>query len=143
MFEKVLLSIDQSPDSAKAVALACELAKVYGSQVLVVHGRDVPVVNPNPRPVAARVEHWETQDDAQQLVDTVVAELQGAGVHVRGQVLPGQGHIGNKILKVADDEGADLIILGSRGMSRLEEVMIGSVSHKIVHAATCPVVLAR
>jgi nucleotide-binding universal stress UspA family protein len=143
VFDLVLLSVDGSPDSDKAVGLTCQLAKVHGSQVHVVHGRDVPLVAPSGRPAPPLVERWETDEDAQELVDAAVAQLQAAGVDVRGRVLPGQGRIGYKILETAEAEGADLIVLGSRGMSRVEEVMIGSVSHKIIHMAKCPVLLVR
>jgi nucleotide-binding universal stress UspA family protein len=89
------------------------------------------------------VEHRETETDAQHLVDAAVAELQGEGVDARGQVLPGQGRVGRKILEVAEEERADLIVLGSRSMSRLEEIVAGNPSHKVVHAAKCPVLLVR
>ncbi len=142
MFEKVLLSVDSSEDSAKAVQLTRELARIHGSRVVVVHGRDV-IVNPSGRPAPPRVERWETQEDAKQLVDAAVSELQGEGVEAQGRVLPGQGQVGRKILKAAEEDGADLIVLGSRAMSRLEEVMIGSASQKIIHKAKCPVLLVR
>ena len=143
MFERILVSVDGSKDSEKAVELAAELARTYGSSVLAVHGRDVPFIAPNPRPAAARVERWETEEDAQQLLDGAVSKLREAGVNVRGEVLPGEGRIGYKILEAAEADRSNLIVLGSRGMSRVEEVMIGSVSHKIIHMAKCPVLLAR
>jgi nucleotide-binding universal stress UspA family protein len=143
MFEKILLSVDSSPDSDKAVHATSELAQVHGAQVLVVHGRDTPLVNPNVRPAPAQVERWESEETAQRIVDSAVSELKEAGVSVQGQVLPGQGHIARKILEAADENGSDLIVLGSRGMSRLEEVMIGSVANRIVHASKVPVLLVR
>ena len=143
MFERILLSVDGSPDSDKAVRLTCELARIHGSRVLVVHGPDVPLVALSGRPTPPRVERWETEQDAQQIVDRTIAELQAAGVESRGQVLPGKGRIGYKILEAAEAENAELIVLGSRGMSRVEEVMIGSVAHKIIHMAKRPVLLAR
>ena len=142
MFEKVLLSIDTSEDSEKAVRLTKELARVHGSQVLVVHGRDV-LVSPSGRPAPPRVERRETNEEAQQLVDEAVTELQGAGVHASGKVLSGQGRVGQRILEAAEENRADLIVLGSRAMSRLEEAIIGSASNKIVHTAKCPVLLVR
>jgi nucleotide-binding universal stress UspA family protein len=143
MFERVLLSVDGSPDSEKAVQVTCGLARVHGSRVLVVHGRDLPLVAPSGRPAPPLVERWETEEDAQKLVDAAVSKLQAAGVEARGQVLPGQGRIDYKILEAAESMVADLIVLGSRGMSRVEEVMIGSVAHKIIHMSKCPVLLAR
>jgi nucleotide-binding universal stress UspA family protein len=47
------------------------------------------------------------------------------------------------MLKAAEADGADLIVLGARAMSRLEEVTIGRASNKIVHAAKVPVLLVR
>jgi nucleotide-binding universal stress UspA family protein len=143
VFERILLSVDGSPDSDKAVQLTAELARTHGSRVLVVHGRDVPFVALNPNPSPPLVEGWEEEAEAQQLVDTSVSRLQAAGVDVRGQVLPGLGHVEYKILAAAEADRAELIVLGSRGMSRIEEVLIGSVSHKIIHMAKCPVLLVR
>jgi nucleotide-binding universal stress UspA family protein len=143
MFERILLSVDGSPDSGKALLLTRDLARIHGSRVLVVHGRDVPLMAPSGQPAPPMMERWETDDDAQKVVDGAVSELQAVGVTAAGEVLPGQGRIGEKILQAADALDADLIVLGSRGMSRVEEVMIGSVSHKIVHLAKCPVLLAR
>lgn len=143
MFEKILLSVDTSEDSEKAVQITKELARVHGSRVHVVHGREQPLVNPSGRTTPPVVMRVETVDEAQQLVDEAVSELQSAGVSVRGEVLPGQGRLGRRILDAAETDGADLIILGSRAMSRMEEVIIGSVSNKIVHTANCPVLLVR
>jgi len=143
MFERILLSVDGSPDSEKAVRLTAELARLHGSRVLVVHGRDVPFVALNPSPAPPLAEGWEEEEEAQQLVDRAVSRLRGAGVEVRGQVLPGLGHVEYKILQAAEADGAELIVLGSRGMSRVEEVLIGSVSHKVIHMAKCPVLLVR
>jgi nucleotide-binding universal stress UspA family protein len=143
VFELILLSVDGSEDSDKAVRLTGQLARIHGSRVLVVHGRDVPLVAPSGRPAPPLLERWETEDDAQKVVEAAVSELDAAGVDARGQVLPGQGRIGYKILEAAEAGGADLIVLGSRGMSRVEEVMIGSVSHKVIHMAKCPVLLVR
>jgi nucleotide-binding universal stress UspA family protein len=143
MFERILVSVDGSPDSEKAVKLSCELARLAGSHVVVVHGRDVPFLAPSGRPTPPAVERIESEEDARQIVQGAVSTLQGAGVSVEGRVLPGEGRIGYKILEAAEKEKADLIVLGSRGMSRVEEVLIGSVSHKIIHMAKVPVLLAR
>lgn len=142
MFERIVLSVDQSEDSDKAVRLTRDLARIHGSRVLVVHGSDV-LVSPSGRPAPPRIEHRESESEAQQLVDAAVSELQAAGVEASGRVFAGQGQLGRKILDAADEDHADLIVLGSRAMSRLEEALIGSVSNKIVHTATCPVLLVR
>jgi nucleotide-binding universal stress UspA family protein len=76
MFKKILVSVDGSPDSEKAVALTCQLARLAGSRVVAVHGRDVPFVAPSGRPAPPRVERWETEEDAQKTLDGAVSDLQ-------------------------------------------------------------------
>jgi nucleotide-binding universal stress UspA family protein len=144
MFERIVLSVDGSPDSNKAVTVAGEMALAKGSEVIVVHGRDIavaPPAPPAPLPPAQIVP--ETEDEAQRLVDEAVQELQQAGVSARGRVLPFRGRLAQQIIDTAREESADLIVLGSRGMSRLQEIVIGSVANKVIHLSPYPVLLAR
>lgn len=145
MFERILVSVDGSEDSEKAVRATNELARVHGSQVMVVHGRDLALLStPAPTaPVRPTTLDLETIEEAQSIVDTAVEALKGAGVDVRGEVLPAQGRIGQQIVEAAQVFGADLIVLGSRGMSRLQAFMIGSVADKVIRLAECPVLLER
>lgn len=145
MFERILVSVDGSEDSDKAVRATKELARVHGSQVMVVHGRDLALMStPAPTaPVRPTTLDLETVDEAQALVDTAVDEVKTAGVDVRGEVLPAQGRIGQQIVDAAKVFGADVIVLGSRGMSRIHAFMIGSVADKVIRLAECPVLLER
>lgn len=145
MFERILVSVDGSEDSDKAVRATKELARVHGSQVMVVHGRDLALMStPAPTaPVRPTTLDLETVDEAQALVDTAVDEVKTAGVDVRGEILPAQGRIGQQIVDAAKVFGADVIVLGSRGMSRIHAFMIGSVADKVIRLAECPVLLER
>ena len=145
MFERILVSVDGSPDSDKAVKAAAEIALSKGSEVIVVHGRDISVVAPPapPMPVKPPQVEPETEDEAQRLVDEALQELQDAGVSARGLVLPFRGRLAQQIVDTAREESADLIVLGSRGMSRIQQIMIGSVANKVIHLSPYPVLLAR
>ena len=145
MFERILLSVDSSQDSDKAVAVVADLAPRYGAQVLVVHGRDLRSVPPpgTSVPMPPVGVDLETQEEAQEIVDAALEVLQKAGVDARGQVLSARGHIADHILEAARDSDANLIVLGARGMSRLQQIVIGSVAHKIVQLSPSPVLLAR
>jgi nucleotide-binding universal stress UspA family protein len=144
MFERILVSVDGSPDSDKAVNATLEEARVHGSDVIVVHGRDVAIVAPPANPIAAAAEtQLESDDEAERLVDDAVRQLVEAGVKARGRVLPMAGRLGYQIVEVAEAENVGVIVLGSRGMSRLQEVLIGSVANKVIHLAKCPVLLVR
>ncbi|MFC0189357.1 universal stress protein [Fictibacillus aquaticus] len=54
-----------------------------------------------------------------------------------------QGHSGNEIVKYANEKDADLIVIGSRGLSNLKELFLGSCSHYVVQKATCPVFIIK
>ena len=53
------------------------------------------------------------------------------------------GHIAKSILEVADEEGSDMIIMGSRGLGLLKGVLIGSVSQKVIEEAKIPVMVIK
>jgi nucleotide-binding universal stress UspA family protein len=145
MFERIVVSVDGSPDSDKAVAVALDIARCHGSEVIVVHGRDYALVSPPGPGVPVRPPQVEpeSEDEAQRLVNEAVQVFQEGGVTARGVVLPMRGRLAEQIVSVAQESSAGLIVLGSRGLSRLQEMVIGSVAHKVIHLSPYPVVLAR
>ncbi|MFC7373189.1 universal stress protein [Fictibacillus iocasae] len=54
-----------------------------------------------------------------------------------------QGHPGQEIVKYANDQDAELIVIGSRGLSNLKELFLGSCSHYVVQKSTCPVFIIK
>jgi nucleotide-binding universal stress UspA family protein len=145
MFERILLSVDGSEDSDKAVRATRDLARLHGSEVFVVHGRDLAIVAPpSPQsPLPLRQAGEEDDAEARLLVDMAVAELRSGEVTASGRTFDKNGAVAPQILEAARSTGADLIVLGSRGMSRLKEIAIGSASHKIIRSADRPVLLVR
>jgi nucleotide-binding universal stress UspA family protein len=144
MFERILVSVDGSPDSEKAVAAVREEAQAHGSEVMVVHGRDLAIVAPPaPTGVPPPQAELETEAEAERLVEEALQRLREAGVNARGQVLPLRGRLANQIVEIAEAENVGVIVLGSRGMSRLQEMVIGSIANKVIHMAKCPVLLVR
>jgi nucleotide-binding universal stress UspA family protein len=144
VFKRILLSVDASEDSDTAVRTTRDLARLHGSEVFVVHGQDFAIVAPPvPHlPVPPRQAAGGDQE-ARYLVDMAVAELRSAEVPARGRVFPSRGAIAPQILEAGRTSRADLIVLGSRGMSRLKEIAIGSASHRIIRSADRPVLLVR
>ncbi|MBJ7613199.1 MAG: universal stress protein [Candidatus Dormibacteraeota bacterium] len=145
MFERILLSVDGSTDSDKAGRATRDLARMHGSEVFVVHGRDLAIVGPPAptSPVPPRQAGDDDEEEARLVVDMAVAELRSGEVTASGRVLPSRGAVAPQILEAARSTRADLIVLGSRGMSRLKEIVIGSASHGIIRSADRPVLLVR
>ena len=137
MFEKIVLAIDGSSDSEKAITVARDLGKAHKAQVLVVHvhehvyGRGAPVLP-------------ETPKEAQAMLDKCVADLTKAGLDARGEVMHAiYGRAAGSIVSAADKSGAGLIVMGTRGHSDLAGLLLGSVSHKVIQLSHCPVLVAR
>jgi nucleotide-binding universal stress UspA family protein len=148
MYEKIVAAIDADPDrSAKVMGTAKALALASGSKVLVAHVRELerPSVMVTPAAKAGAIPpamHFESEEMAGQLVDAAVDDLRSAGIDAQGRVGSGVGSTARELLDIADTYGADLIVVGDRG-SHVTDLLLGSVAHRIVHLAKCPVLLAR
>ena len=137
MLEKLLLAVDQSEHSRKAIPATVELARAGGGTVHVLHIREL--YYPVPPTVTGT-----SAEEAQQLVDGVVEELKGAGVTAEGAVRPSTGGSpAGAILEYARDVSAGMIVVGSHGHSALGGLLIGSVAHKLAQLSTCPVLVVR
>ena len=145
MFERIVAAVDADPERAQAVvAAATRLATALHAEVRVVHVREVehPAALAVGRPGIAAPMLADGDADARALVDGLVASLRDAGVRSDGIVHSGEGSTARELLDVAGRYGASLIVVGDRG-SRVTDILLGSVSHRIVHLAPCPVLVVR
>jgi nucleotide-binding universal stress UspA family protein len=134
MFHRIVLAIDGSEPSNRAVALTETLG---GDEVVVLHVHETAVGYGG----AAEL---ESAREAGELVDGTVRRLKEAGVDARGDLVQAvYGRAARIVLETADHEGADLIVMGSRGLSDLAGLVLGSVTHKVLHLARCPVLVVR
>lgn len=137
MFDRILLAVDGSEHSARAVPVAGDLARRYSGEVLVLHVREHEVT------WGADID-VETADEARELVDDVVRTLKDEGTNVRGEVVRVPlGQTPRAILDIARDENVGLIVMGTRGLSDWGRLLMGSVAHKVVHLAEVPVLVVR
>jgi nucleotide-binding universal stress UspA family protein len=137
MFHALVLAFDGSQESHKAAKLAEALATRFGSEVLVLHIKEIYHSG-----VATWSPEWSPELEAQ--MDQVVKDMEAGGIKARVAVQDApHGHAGKAIADVASEEKADLIVMGSTGRSRLAGLILGSVSNRVLHFATCPVLIAR
>ncbi len=138
MFDKILLAVDGSAHSERAAEAAAEIAATGKAEVLVLHLSELGALG------RAGPIRLEEPGEAADLVNRVVAQLREAGVKARGEahsVLTRD--VAPQIISSAQDFGAGLIVLGTRGMSDFVSLMVGSVAHKVIHHAHCPVLVTR
>jgi nucleotide-binding universal stress UspA family protein len=133
---RILLAIDDSEPSDRAVEAAATLAEISDGQILVLHAREVGS--------AARNPCLESRAEARQLVDGIAARLRRRGIRAQGEMhATRSGHAADDIADVARRIEADVIVMGSRGCSDLTSLLIGSVGHATIRRASCPVLVCR
>ena len=139
MYDKILVAVDHSEISGRAVLAARDLALLSKGEVWVLHLRE--------REIAARtavVIADETQDEARASVDAIVDKLTAVGVKAHGEVRNTLfGYAGREIVDDARQHGVDVIVMGSRGRGDLAGLILGSTAHKVIHLADRPVLVVR
>jgi nucleotide-binding universal stress UspA family protein len=140
---RILCATDLSPASEPAWDEALLLARLLGAEVVLLH-----VVSPMPIPLEGYlppplyVELVEgAQREAQASLDARLAHSSGPGVKARGRVA--EGTPAQQIVDVAQKEGSDLLVVGTRGRTGLERVLLGSVADRVIRTASRPVVTVR
>jgi nucleotide-binding universal stress UspA family protein len=129
MYQHIVVGTDGSETASRAVQQAIELASATGATLHLVHAWDVS-------PAMARVE-----DDGAELLDATAAVVAEAGVAVQTHVM--RSDPSYALIAVAGEVGADLIVVGNRGMSGMQRLLLGSVANRISHHSPCTVLIVR
>jgi nucleotide-binding universal stress UspA family protein len=139
MYEKILVAVDHSDVSARALTAARELAALSHGEVWVLHLREREMMGKTGMMTSA-----ESSDEAGAGVNDAVAELTKAGIKAHGVVRDTVfGYAAREIVSDAAGVGADVIIMGSRGRGDLAGLALGSTAHKVIHLADRPVLVVR
>lgn len=144
MFSKIIVGLDGSEYSFKALDFAIDIAKKYQSQLILVHVvvRQIYAINPPEAGILAGtaiVRELEAEGKAILANGENSVKAHGLPVEIRLR----QGVPAEEILRVAADEKVDLVVLGSRGLSQVKAFLLGSVSDKVSHHAKCPTLIVR
>lgn len=134
---KILLATDGSEDAELAATTAVGLARNTASELHVVHiWRTVPSVHFD------ALVRQEMEREAQGILDGQVKQIEGLGGSV-AQARLSEGGASEEIVALAEEIGAGLIEVGSRGRGRIRRLLMGSVSDAVVRHAHCPVLVVR
>ncbi len=137
VFERILVAVDGSPQSNKTLPVAVDLAARYGASVTVLHVREYARYEGDDVDLGPPV-------TAEALVNAAVEQFRSAGLEARGlirRVSPGDTP--EQIVRTANEVQADLIVMGSRGMTEWKSILLGGVANKVLHHASCPVLIVR
>ena len=145
MFGSIVVGTDGSETANEAVRQATELAKAVGGKVMIVSAFE-PVGNQRLREERQQVPEdmqWmvNEREDVEATLSSAAERIGEAGVEV--ETFSRQGDPADAILDVAEENNADLIIVGNKGMSGAKRFLLGSVPNKVSHHAPCSVMIIR
>jgi nucleotide-binding universal stress UspA family protein len=134
MFKTIVLGLDGSDDAQAALPVAVDLARRYDAVLVVVHVEEVIVSKAGAGPVHAG------EDEFLEGLRKQVEELSNDGITAKLElaesVLGGPAPV---IEHIADRMKAELIVVGRRGRSEIADLVLGSVTHRLLHVAKRPV----
>jgi nucleotide-binding universal stress UspA family protein len=138
LFSRILVAVDGSQSAEKAFEKSIYLAQKCDSKLDVVH-----VVSCELGGDSATT--FELLDELRTKAEKMLDEykIQAAKSNVPIEITVTQGDPAQVIIEIAKTKRYDLIIMGTRGKSAFQELLIGSVSQKVMHHASCPVMVVR
>ena len=132
------MATDGSKAAQAALGLAASLARPCGASVELVHVWNLEVHH--------RHGVWdvETRQEARSLIDESLIRLRAEGVEARGEIMHADtDHVAAAIAEAAREFGADLVVVGSRGLSDWQSLLQHSVTHQLLSAVDCPMLIVR
>ena len=137
--KKIMLPVDGSDHSLRAAEYALKFAGLTKSEVLITHSH-------RPFPVTLGEPYFQRaidkiMDKSNKLLEPYKEIFEKSDVPFIERVI--EGTPGEVIPRIAEIESCDMIIMGSRGCSDLEGLLLGSVTHRVLSSAPCPVLVIR
>jgi nucleotide-binding universal stress UspA family protein len=144
-FRKIVAAFDGSENSMRAVGVAAGLAAKFGSELIVAHVYSSPVIPYSvagaPVPNYAELEKV-AEDTAKNTLAKGVLAARDGGVAARGELLEASSTV-QALTEFTASEKADLLVVGTRGMTGFKKLILGSVSSGLVGHASCSVLVVR
>jgi nucleotide-binding universal stress UspA family protein len=155
LFNKILVPLDGSEHSLKALGQAAQIAEKFSGKITLIHAYSLsvqPIMLPEPSTVSSPTIPILTRDElvriteaaratGKRILDEGEEKLRPAKVQV-GKMLV-EGHAVQEIVRVANEGNYDLIVIGARGISHIKEILLGSVTDGVIHHARCPVLVIK
>jgi len=137
---KILLAVDGSDCSRAAADHAIAIAGATGSELHVIHvGLLSQWIHPD---TLSRTQYQRLKSEAQKRFDAELKELEGRGAEIKATYLR-MGRVDGEIIRLSEEIGAGLVVIGNRGVGALERILLGNDAESVVRHAPCPVLVVR
>jgi nucleotide-binding universal stress UspA family protein len=140
MYESIVLAVDDSEQSERAVRAAGELARLSGGKVVVLHVREHQFI------VGKGGGDYDLEDrsEAEELIHRYRQTLEDSGVEVTSRAVHAAvGRVAAEIVDAANEIGADTIVMGSHGRTPVGAAVLGSNAYKVLHLTDRAVLVVR
>ena len=149
LLKKVLVAIDGSENSGRALDFAVGISEKFDASVLILNVSEAISYNPNPAETmtSSNASMATVATDVSKIhegiLNKAVARAKAAAPGLAVSSMQRQGDAATEIVTVAKEGGFDVVVLGHKGLGKVKEFFMGSVSSKVAHLAPCPVVIVK
>jgi nucleotide-binding universal stress UspA family protein len=155
LFKKILVPLDGSEHSLKALETAIQIAKKFSGKITLIHIYSVTVssvIMPEPTTLTPSGVPVMTPAEASKIVEATrkagasiltdgEQKVKSEGIQVETLLVEGQ--VVHEIVKTAKEGNFELIAMGARGISKIREILLGSVSDGVIRSTPCPVLVVK
>ena len=139
MYQRILLAVDGSDNAFRAAQEAIKLAKLSETSTIdIVYVVNVDKIK-NELLLEGSIDNMELA--RQRKIAPVEQALKEANISYQTTIL--KGYPGPDIVRYANEQQIDLVVIGSRGLNSLQEMVLGSVSHKVMKRVQCPALIVK
>ena len=141
MFKTILVPTDASESAQHALMIALELAKEFGSRIVLLHVVFTPEAMGYTLSSGISVPQEEISIFGREALTAALAGIDTGNVPIEKKHLP--GHPGKVILEEIEIGHFDLVVMGNRGYGAIAGSLLGSVSQRVLSKAKCPVLIVK
>jgi nucleotide-binding universal stress UspA family protein len=139
---RILVPIDFSEHADSVLEWAAHLAAEHASRIVLLHAYHLPVEFQQLEGAYLPPDFWSNvKSEAEQSLRRYAERLRAQGLEVDAEVR--EGYPATVIEEEAVRSGADLIVIGTRGLSGLKHLLLGSIAERVVQKAPCPVLTVK
>jgi nucleotide-binding universal stress UspA family protein len=140
--KKILSPVDFSETSEHALRYSIDLASRLGSEVEVLHVYQLPTYALPDGAILARPDFVASlTDELQKQLDELLRRYSGHGVELKGRIVEGMPYA--EVNRIAEEEGADMVVMGTHGRTGVKHLLLGSVAERVVRTSKIPVLTVR
>ncbi|QSZ66520.1 universal stress protein [Methanofollis aquaemaris] len=141
MFHTIVVAVDGSEISMKALETAMHEAEVWDADLHLVYVVETSMFSSIPMDNTWEIIYSLLETEGKEVFEKARTRAEQEELSIETHLR--DGHAGNEILALADEVGADLIIIGSRGKSNIDRLLLGSVSEHVVRNSSCTTMVVR